>query len=203
MTNILKLIAQLLALCIAITIHQFFYALVSYKLGDPVPKNEKRLTLNPLKHIEIVGFVLLFTSQFGWGKPVNTNSSYYKDKKKGTIIVCLAAIVANLVFAAIFGILSKFVSPIVYNLNSYIGIFLMLFFVYLVRYNIVLAVVNLIPIYPLDGYKILLSAVKPSTYYSLIQYEKIIQIVVILLAFAGILNIVLNPIINLIYNLFV
>lgn len=200
--DIANFISQIIGLAIAITIHQYFYALISTNLGDPVPKNEGRLTLNPFKHIEPVGFVILFLSKFGWGKPVNTNSSYYKDKKKGTIVVALSGIVANLFFAALLGMIFRIIKPYIISSNNIIMLIVAYIFQYTVMYCVVLAVVNFIPIYPMDGYKILLSIVKPSTYYKLIQYEKIIQMVIILLAFAGFINLFLNPIFSLLYKLF-
>lgn len=201
MNTILALLAQMIGLTVAIVVHQYVYALTSVKLGDRIPKAEGRLTLNPFKHIEPVGFILLIISRFGWGKPVNTNPAYYVDKKKGTIVVATSGIIANLVLAVICGIIFNLT-----NTLSSINIaftFFRYILNYIVQYSIILAVVNLIPIYPMDGYRILLSVVKQSTYYKLIQYEKIIQMVVILLAFAGILNIILNPIFVVLYNLFI
>lgn len=200
--KIWSFISQAIGLAIAITIHQYFYALTSVRLGDPIPKKEGRLTLNPLKQIEPIGFVILFLSQFGWGKPVNTNPAYYNDKKKGTIIVALSGIVANLFFAALFGLIFKFAKPFILSRNSIFMIVIAYILRYTVMYCVILAVVNLIPIYPMDGYKILLSVVKPNTYFKLIQYEKIIQMIVILLAFAGFINLVLGPVFSLLYGLF-
>ncbi len=198
-------VAKTIGIVVAITIHQYVYALTSAKLGDPLPKKEKRLSLNPLKHIEPVGFILLYISMFGWGKPVNTNPSYYKNKKNSVMTVALSGIVANLLIAIISGALFKFLNynysvDTQINLNPIIMRFLKDMLNYIALYNIVLAVINLIPIYPLDGYKILLTIVKPNTYFKLIQYEKIIQMIVILLAFAGLLNMILNPIIQSLYR---
>ncbi len=198
MNNMPSFVSQIIGLSIAITIHQYFCAFTSTRLGDPIPKKEGRLSLNPLKHIEPIGFVILLLSNFGWGKPVNTNSSYYKDKKRGTIMVSSAGIIANLFFAALFGLMFRIIEPFVNNIFMLIVAYTLQ---YTVRYCVVLAVVNLIPIYPMDGYKILLSVVKSSTYYKLIQYEKIIQMVVILLAFGGFINLFLSPIFSL-YKLF-
>lgn len=200
--KIWSFISQAIGLAIAITIHQYFYALTSARLGDPIPKKEGRLTLNPFKHIEPIGFVILFLSQFGWGKPVNTNPAYYNDKKKGTIIVALSGIIANLFFAALFGLIFKFAKPFILSSNSIFMIVIAYILRYTVMYCVILAVVNLIPIYPMDGYKILLSVVKPNTYFKLIQYEKIIQMIVILLAFAGFINLFLGPVFSLLYGLF-
>lgn len=202
MNLIILLISQLIGIVVAVTIHQFFYAFASTKLGDPIPKKEGRLTLNPLKHIELVGFIILIIRNFGWGNPVNTNPAYYKDKKKGTILVALSGIISNFLIAAIFGLLYNSLAPILLSTNAMLSGFVLSTFRYIVKYNVVLAVSNLVPIYPMDGYKILLSFVKPSTYYKLIQYEKIIQMIVIFLVFMGITDIILGPINNLLIGLF-
>lgn len=191
--------SKIIGLIIAITIHQSFYAFTSAKLGDPLPKKDGRLTLNPFKHIEPVGFIILFISSFGWGKPVNTSPSYYKNKKNGIMTVALSGIVANLCFAALFGLIFKLFYD---KMTTVPTIFLGSILRYTVQYNVILAIINLIPIYPLDGYRILLSLVKPNTYFKIVQYEKIIQMILILLAFAGILNIILAPITNMLVNLF-
>jgi Zn-dependent protease len=192
--QILMMLSRVIGVIIAITVHQFFYALTSVLLGDNLPKKEGRLTLNPLKQIEPVGFIIMLISMFGWGKPVNINPAYYKDKKFGTLVVSFSGITANLCLAAIIGLILKFAtfSVLVTSLLQNIAL-----------YNIVLAVLNFIPVYPLDGYRILLVCVKPNFYFKIIQSEKIIQMILMFLAFAGVLNWVLGPVITLLFNLFV
>ena len=191
---VLEMIARIISIIIAITIHQFFYALTSVLLGDQLPKTQGRLTLNPLKQIEPVGFIIMIISAFGWGKPVNINPAYYKDKKIGTLIVSFSGITANLCLGAIAGLAIR-----IFDFPIFVDYILK----YMVYYNIVLAVLNLIPVYPLDGYRILLVLVKPNLYFKIIQSEKIIQMILMFLAFAGVLSIILDPIINLLMRLFI
>jgi Zn-dependent protease len=188
------MLSKIIAVIIAITIHQFFYALTSVLLGDNLPKKEGRVTLNPLKQIEPVGFIIMLISMFGWGKPVNINPAYYKDKKYGTLVVSFSGITANLCLAALSALMLKFTAlPLLGDVVLQDIVF----------YNIVLAILNLIPVYPLDGYRILLVCVKPNFYFKILQSEKIVQMILMFLAFAGVLNLILGPVIMLIYNLFV
>ena len=87
----LSIIIYLLpVILVSITIHELAHGYISYKLGDPTAKNAGRLTLNPLKHLDILGTIMILISGFGWAKPVPINPIYYRDRKKGTMLVSLA-----------------------------------------------------------------------------------------------------------------
>ncbi|MEA4815490.1 MAG: site-2 protease family protein [Lachnospiraceae bacterium] len=196
MEALINLLLRIPAIFIAITIHEFIRAFVSTKLGDNIPKNEGRLTLNPLKHFEPIGFVIIFaTGGFGWGKPVNTSALYYKNRKKGILLTAIMPTVSNIILAFLFLLFYKFS----FTLNiSYLGTF----FLYTATYNIGLAVYNLAPVPPMDCVKVLSAILPANTYFKYLQYEKIVQAVFLLLLFMGVSNYIFVPIINLITNFF-
>ena len=86
--------------------HEYAHAYVSYRLGDPTPKLQGRLTPNPLKHIDPIGFLMVFLAHFGRGKPVQINPLYYKNPRKGELIVSLAGPATNLILAIVSGLIS-------------------------------------------------------------------------------------------------
>lgn len=135
---------------IAITVHEFAHGWVSYKLGDPTPKYEGRLSLNPLRHLDLIGTLCLLFFHMGWAKPVRINTAYYRNKRQGIIWVSLAGPVANFLTAflslLICGALMRFGN----SGNSAVTIGVMLCY-YSAVINIGLGVFNLIPIPPLDG----------------------------------------------------
>lgn len=175
---------------IATTAHEFTRALVSTRLGDDLPANQGRLTLNPMKHLEPIGFMLLiFIGGFGWGKPVETSALYYKDRKKGILMTAILPSVVNLVLAALFMILYRTVG----DANAYVAMLLM----YCYYYNVALVVYNCVPVVPMDCVKVLSVVLPANQYYKFLQYEKTIQMVFLLLLFFG-LNGIFSTIIQIV-----
>ena len=141
------------AALLAITGHEFAHGYVSWKMGDPTPKEDGRLSLYPFHHLDLMGTLCLILFHFGWAKPVRINSWYYKERKKGILCTALAGPAANFIMAFIglfgMGLIYKFDSGHAGNLIVYVFNFLN----YFVVLNIGLGVFNLIPIPPLDGSK--------------------------------------------------
>jgi Zn-dependent protease len=135
------------AILLAISAHEFAHGYVSYKLGDPTPKRDGRLTLNPFAHLDFWGTICLVLFHMGWAKPVRINTACYRDKKKGTILVSLAGPVMNYLLA--------FLSMIIYGFFYEAGNSYGIWFYYLAVINIGLGTFNLIPIPPLDGSNVL------------------------------------------------
>lgn len=139
---------------IAIMGHEFAHGWVSNRLGDPTPRMDGRLTLNPLKHLDPFGTLCLIFFKMGWAKPVRINTRYYKNRKSGIIMVSLAGPFMNFILAflslLLFGLLGKYGSAA----SSSVSVFLRLFY-YSAVMNIGLGVFNLIPIPPLDGSNVL------------------------------------------------
>ena len=157
-TNILDIITLAIILLVAIGLHEYSHAYVSYKLWDPTPKLQWRLTTNPFKHIDLIGFFMIFLIWFGWWKPVQVNPNYYKNPVKWEFLVALAWPAMNLVLAiaGIFVMLltSKITWNGLENILSWNFWFWISFLMQFSMINITLAVFNMIPLPPLDGFRV-------------------------------------------------
>lgn len=146
------------ALLIATAIHEFSHAYVAYKLGDESQKQRGRLTLSPFAHIDPMGLIFILLFRFGWGRPVVIDDRNFKNRGKGTMLVALAGPVSNIILSIATTILLKLLDVFgLYGQMSGDGvghiIIAMLF--YVIQFNMIFAVFNLLPIPPFDGYKVL------------------------------------------------
>lgn len=193
MNSLIVLAFKALGVIFATTFHEFVRAATSTALGDKKPKNEGRLTINPVKHFEPIGFILCFLTGFGWGKPVETNAMFYKNRKNDTLITAIAPIISNFVAGIVFLTLIKFSAK-----GSVVEVLLY----YMAFHSIALAVYNIVPVSPMDGVKVLSVLMPANSYFKYIQYEKIIQMGFLFMLFLGYTNIIFSPIISLIMALF-
>jgi Zn-dependent protease len=168
-------------LLFSVIIHEVSHGWVAYRMGDPTAKWSGRLSLNPLRHLDPIGTLMLFLAGFGWAKPVPVNFNNISDKRKGLIFVSSAGIVANILFAffalLFFRLFSESTSGIALNVLYYVA-----------QINIMLAALNLIPIPPLDGSKILMGIASGRTQYFLARLEPYGFFIIIGLLFLGILD---------------
>jgi Zn-dependent protease len=174
----------------SVIFHELAHGWVAYRLGDPTAKFMGRLTINPLKHLDPMGTLMLFIFGFGWAKPVPVNLNRLRDRRLGMILVSSAGIITNilLAFSAIF----------LYRLLSIpeSGITAQLFY-YFARINIILAAFNLIPLPPLDGSKILMGFAPRNVQSFLSRIERYGFFIIIGLLYLG----VLDPIIRFIESM--
>jgi Zn-dependent protease len=200
MNSLVDILVFLPAILIAITFHEYAHGRVAYALGDDTPRLQGRLTVNPLPHIDWIGFAMLLIFHFGWAKPVQVNPYNFKQisLKQGMMLVSLAGPGMNLLLALAGMIAMRLLTP--FHGSEWGGIALQLFHP-LVTINIILAAFNLIPLPPLDGSKILAGLLPDSgasMMYSLEQYGTVI---LLLLIVTGIASKIFLPIAGFLYNL--
>lgn len=187
MAYIIDKIIMIPMVLIALMFHELAHGWVSIKLGDPTPRMQGRMTLNPLAHLDPVGTLLMILTGFGWAKPIQINPRYYKDPKKGMALTALAgpltnfllAVIAMLLYGIIFVIMVK--TGLFVNSINAMARLLMQF----VTLNLCFMVFNFIPIPPLDGSRILGIFLSNSAYFKLQQYERYSFIAIILLSATG------------------
>ncbi len=143
-----ELVQVVIIVVMSLTVHEFAHSLVTIRLGDDTPRRQGRLTLNPLAHIDLVGFILLVVVGFGWAKPVQINTANLKKPRRDEILIALAGPFSNLLFAAVAVIIIGATRPF-NDRGSPTGFGDFLFL--LAQINVSLAVFNMIPIPPLDG----------------------------------------------------
>lgn len=176
------------------TLFEFMKAFLSTKQGDTVPKNMGKLTLNPAKHFEPIGFLLFLFSGYGWANPVETSSRNYKDRKTGTVITYLVPIIVFIILAVIIKIIMNIAIIADMGAMGYVNLFLAL----LSRNLAAVAVFNIIPVYPMSGSWLIRCILNPNQAIKYAQYEKPLQIIIMFLLVLGVLTPVLNTIVGFI-----
>jgi len=165
----------------SIIFHELAHGWVAYRMGDPTAKSLGRLSLNPLKHLDPLGTIMLFLFGFGWARPVPVNFNQLRDRRKGMILVSAAGVVTNMLLAFIALFLLRLLSL---SQSSVAGELLY----YFARINIILAAFNLIPLPPLDGSKILMGFASPGVRNFLFRLERYGFFIIIALLYLGVLT---------------
>lgn len=202
--NLEYIFSLVIAVILAMSIHEMAHGLVSYWLGDPTAKLQGRISLNPFAHVDWLGVLCLLLFHFGWAKPVPVDPSYYKDRKTGIIWTSFAGPVANflLAFVCIFClILILKLNPLF--LYSNLGSLLESILSMTATLNIGFGLFNLIPVPPLDGSKVLFAFLPDEQYYRFIQGSPFFMLVLVVLIYLGILSQPLSMMQNGIWNAFV
>lgn len=178
------------AIIIGLSLHEYAHAKVAYKLGDPTPKMQGRVTINPLAHIDPVGLAALLFVGFGWGVPVQINPSNFRHRRRDELMVALAGVTMNLIIAIVFAIIAKvlYMTAGAVFLSSGVGSILWLMIMYVIQINLVLMIFNLIPCPPLDGFSIIseIFNIKHTEFYwTLYRYGNWILIALIIFGITG------------------
>jgi Zn-dependent protease len=192
--NLLEIIFRLMAFLFAISIHEYAHGAMANHLGDATAKSQGRLSLNPLAHLDLFGFLTLVLSgfRFGWAKPVPINPGFFKNPKRGMMYTGAAGPVANFVAAFCFSWTLKLVaiSPVA---GTQFGNLLYYFIYYNVLLNIGLGIFNLVPLPPLDGSRILMGLLPDRLAWRLGQLDRYGPLILIFLIWTGSLVKIINP----------
>lgn len=185
---LMNVLYSLPGLLIAIVFHELAHGLTAYKLGDDTAKRAGRLTLNPIKHIDPMGLIIMLLFRFGWAKPVPINPLKFKNRKLDTFLVSIAGVITNFIIA----LLSAFVLEYAPIKNEIV--FEMVFIT--LWYNLMLGVFNLLPFPPLDGSKIVAYFLPTKLEYYFYKYEKYFYFILLLLIATDLTDRIMSPIIN-------
>lgn len=196
MPYLLDLFYVIPAILLAFTLHEYAHAYASYLLGDPMPKLEGRLSLNPLSHLDFVGTIMLIIFKFGWAKPVMINPSYYKKPKRDMGLVAFAGPFMNFILALV----SLFIVGFIFKMSNgevfkYLYATSKFFYIF-ATINIGLGVFNMLPLPPLDGSKVLGAFLPNHLFYAYMKIEPYGMVILLLLVFTDLLPIPLRFLIN-------
>ena len=189
---LISILLSLPIIFLSLSVHESAHGFVADKLGDPTARNLGRITLNPLKHLDPIGFLCMVLAGFGWARPVPVNSRNFAKPRRDVALVGLAGPLSNLLLAVVFLLLLRFVGfgwlarLEVSTQLQYNAIYFILLFLYIGVYmNVTLAVFNLLPLPPLDGSRIFYVFLPPRAYFKIMQYQHIISLVVLVLLVLG------------------
>lgn len=196
--DIVSILLSIPIILLSLSFHEFSHGYIAYKMGDPTARYMGRLTLNPLKHLDPLGTLCMFLFGFGWARPVPVNTRRFTNPKKGMALTALAGPVSNVILAFAGMLLYCILSVVcLYNpqwlygesefLSNFISVVLT-FLAMLHSLNLSLAVFNLLPVPPLDGSRLFFVLLPDELYFKLMKYEHIIQMVIMLALFTGMLD---------------
>ena len=200
---LMDVLMTLPAIIIGLSFHEYAHALVSYKLGDPTPKMQGRVTINPMAHMDPIGLAALIFAGFGWGVPVEINPTNYANRRKGEFLVAIAGVTMNLIIAIVFAVIAKILLMTMgaATLSTGGGSILWTMIMYVIQINLVLMIFNLIPCPPLDGFSIISEIFNLKTtnlYWTLYRYGNVILIALIIF---GVTSRIISPAVYFLFSL--
>lgn len=200
---LMNMLMTLPAIIIGLSFHEYAHAIVSYKLGDPTPKMQGRVTINPMAHIDPLGLAALIFAGFGWGVPVQINPANYANRRKGELLVSLAGVTMNLIIAVLFAVIAKVLLMTLgaATLSASWGGVLWTMIMYVIQINLVLMIFNLIPCPPLDGFSIIAEIFNLKTtnfYWTVYRYGDWILMALIIF---GVTSRIISPAVYTLFSL--
>ena len=198
--SLLDMVLRLAAVLLCLTVHETCHGLAAYALGDPTARRAHRLSLNPLRHIDWFGLLMMFAVGFGWAKPVPVNPNYFKKPKQGMALTALAGPVSNFLLALLALLAARiFCDVAAYSeTNQRILDFILMVAIL----SIGLGLFNLVPIPPLDGSKVLFAVLPDRAYDQLMRYERYGMLVLFALVFFAVGSSALSNAIQWVFDLF-
>jgi Zn-dependent protease len=180
--DLIRILKFLPGIILGLTVHEYSHALIAHRCGDSTSKDQGRITLNPLKHIDLLGFVMLIVAGFGWAKPVHFNEENLRNPKYDVMKIAVAGPLSNAIIAIILSILFSLYSVLIPTNPDQILRFISEIFLYAIYINWGLFIFNLIPLPPLDGSHLLLNQFKrfPVLYDNLYKYGSYVFLALIL-----------------------
>lgn len=190
------------ALIMAITVHEFAHAWMANRLGDPTPRLQGRLTLNPLAHLDPLGTLLMFIFGFGWGRPVQFDPFNLENPRRDAALISFAGPFSNMIIVTILSLIYRFLLAPAFPFSPFLAVIPLL-----IQLNLSLAIFNLIPIHPLDGGKILVGLLPRR---DALQFDRFMQRYGILLLFLlvaplmgrSLASIIISPIIDFLLGVY-
>ena len=198
--SLLSMVTRLAAVLLCLTVHESCHGLAAYALGDPTARREHRLSLNPLRHIDWFGLLMMFVAGFGWAKPVPVNPNYFKKPKQGMALTALAGPVSNFLLALLMLLAARiFCDVAAYSeANQRILDFLLM----VALLSIGLGLFTLLPIPPLDGSKVLFAVLPDGAYNQLMRYERYGMLLLFALVFFDVGSSAFSAAIEWVFELF-
>lgn len=200
-TNPIIALSFIIGLVAGITIHEASHAFVAYRLGDPTAKLAGRLTLNPASHLDLIGTLALLIVGIGWGKPTPFDPFNLRNIKRDSALISVAGAVSNFVLAIILSIpylFFYFTGNLSLTINSIYQVISIIIWL-----NLILGVFNLIPVHPLDGFKVLAGLLPRDWYYDFIQTERYGIFILLFLLITGAIGRILFPMVSSIFSLLI
>lgn len=202
--ELLQLVLTLPGVIIALTFHEFAHAWMANKMGDDTPRNQGRLNLNPLSHIDPFGFAMLIFAHFGWGKPVEINPRNFNRKMSMSAqeaLVAVAGPIMNIIIAIILTIIEfsiyTFSPAFIY---TRVGFIIMIMIEMAIVVNIGLGVFNLVPLPPLDGSKVLMHFLPYNAKMWFTNNQNMFYMIFLIIWITGIVSYIISPVINVVYS---
>ena len=196
---VVSLISSLVVVFLTLPIHEWAHGVIATKLGDPTPRYQGRLTLNPFAHIDYLGALCIILFGIGWAKPVQINPHNFRNPKVGMAITAFAGPAANIVVATI----SLLFANAVGAFGTAMGVaalYIYMFFVSIAQINVFLAVFNFIPVPPFDGSRILFAILPDRYYWRVMQHERLLMFAMLLIIATDVLDVPLAIASNAILN---